>query len=95
MMAARGHKTYTCATGNTELGIFRSRKKKKNREICLEIFMIALLFFFPSFFSYAEEKNKKRCLEIFMVVPFFFMFSYAENIGIQNTPKSYRVCINQ
>ena len=37
-------------------------------------------------FCTGEQMNHKTCPEIFIIV---FVFLYAENIGIQNMPKSY------
>ena len=43
--------------------------------------------------DFLEWKTNKLqiCLDIFMIIFWIFAFSYAENSGIQNTPKSYEV----
>ena len=40
-------------------------------------------------FRTGKQRNSKTCPEIFMLV-FIFLFSYTENLSIQNTPESFR-----
>ena len=40
-------------------------------------------------FQTGKQTNHKKFLEIFMIILKKKMFTYAENLGVQNTPKSY------
>ena len=62
-MAARGHKTYTCATENSELGIFWTGKQT-NRKTWLEIFMIFYIFFLFLVFNFRMLK-----IQVYKICP--------------------------
>ena len=47
-------------------------------------------------FQTGKQTNCKTCLEIFTIIFFLLIlvFSYAENVGIQNTPKLFELRLN-
>ena len=59
-MAARGCKTYTCATQNPELGIFQTGKQQ-HRKTCLEVEIFIIIFL------YAEHLHIKICPKIIRI----------------------------